>query len=142
MGQLGLQLDSMYGNFLAKSHECILIELGDCLTLASKNEDAFALKNPDNKITRPVVENVSTGDQAIVRAIVPYSLCSQMAQDYLTGIYVLSLYKNAMMKKIAENFNVDTAKVKPTFALPGRNSAYFRESESMAGLELRIYASN
>lgn len=142
MRQMDLQLDAMYGSFLSKNHECLLIELGDCLTLASNNEDAFALKSPDGKITRPVVENISTGDQAIVRAIVPYSICSQIAQDYLTGVFVLSLYKNAMMKKIAENFNVDTAKVKPTFALPGRNSAYFREVDGMAGLELRIYASN
>lgn len=130
-------LNEMFGHFMDMKFEPLNVKLGDNPVTPYRNsQDAFILNSPISGSTRSVKTDFELdADGGIIRAVFGFELATKMVENFLFGIFILSIFKNEMLIKMSEKF--DVSKNEWTFKFA--NNTYFRELENSAGFEIRLH---
>lgn len=135
------QLSDSYRNFLNKFDVYSLdLDLSNSLTKINSTHSAFRL-NLDGKMQRvePLDNQQKDYDSLLVVANISYFDAHKMISDQYYGYYILSIYKNAMLKEIFKEVSMNDIET-ITFTRPGRvGEILFRELENVAAFELRLF---
>lgn len=131
--------NAMYGSFLNKEIQAFhMKDISSAITVASVNDSAFVLNSAITGPLGSVISDNSINDDLIVlRCAIPYSIMLKM-DDYETGIYYLSLIKNALVSTITSK--IDKSQYgQILFQRPGQPNKFFGHLENVAGCELRCF---
>lgn len=110
----------------------------DNVSICPDHEFAFSLKPPEPFKIQELKSNKDLNNSAVYITNIPYILCLNMSENKVSFIFYMSHILNHAMTQLAWSVGSLNNRKKSTQG-PGNCKVHFRQSQNIAGYELRVF---